>query len=320
MRCPFLRNALVKYCEASAYRKMIVDAARDAGHERCSSPSWPSCMAAASQSSGSIGLESCPFLHEARVEFCGGAPVPRYIPASDALLSHCNSDAHHFCEVWLAHADPTGERLLPLPGHEHHAIQGDGTALVDGIPVPLHLAYAANHMWLDVAGDGCCHVGIDAFLARIIGSVDKISFVATRAFDRPVAVLTVNGVDLQMVFPSPLHLATANVYLRTSLGKLTSDPYGAGWLFESMLPAHAAADPRDVGLVTGDVAAAWMQVESDRLTGYVHETLSHAGPDGTRLMADGGIAAANLAQQLGREDLLNLFSEFFSLHAGGRSS
>jgi len=142
MRCPFLQEALVKYCQASAYRKMIVDAARDAGHERCSSPSWHACRAAASHMDmdGASELESCPFLHEARVEYCGGAPVQRYIPASDALLSHCSSDAHRFCEVWLAHADPTGERLLPAPGHERHAIQGDGTPLVDGIPVPLHLS------------------------------------------------------------------------------------------------------------------------------------------------------------------------------------
>ena len=52
-----------------------------------------------------------------------------------------------------------------------------GTPLVDGIPVPLNLAYAPNHMWLDVGDDGCRHVGIDAFLARIIGTVDAISFV-----------------------------------------------------------------------------------------------------------------------------------------------
>jgi len=131
-------------------------------------------------------------------------------------------------------SDPTGGRLVVPAGRAPRRHPGDGTPLVDGIPVPLNLAYAPNHMWLDVGDDGCRHVGIDAFLARIIGNVDAISFVVPRGDGRPVAVLTVNGVDLQLAFPTPLRRAVANVYLRTSPAKLTSDPYGTGWLFESV--------------------------------------------------------------------------------------
>ncbi|MFA6958505.1 MAG: hypothetical protein WC538_21770 [Thermoanaerobaculia bacterium] len=319
MRCPFLREELVKYCQASAYRKMIVDAARDAGHERCSSPSWHSCPAAARHAVSPDELESCPFLSDARVEYCGGAAVPRYIPASDALLSHCNSDAHRFCEVFLAHADPTGERLVAPAGRAPRRHPGDGTPLVDGIPVPLNLAYAPNHMWLDVGDDGCRHVGIDAFLARIIGNVDAISFVVPRGDGRPVAVLTVNGVDLQLVFPMPLRRAVANVYLRTSPAKLTSDPYGTGWLFESVEQCSTApAD--DAGLRHGDDAARWMLTESSRLALHIHDALARRGNEGARFMADGGTPCPNLAAQLERGELLDLFNQFFSLHAAGRSS
>jgi glycine cleavage system H lipoate-binding protein len=298
---------------------MIVDAARDAGHERCSSPSWHSCPAAARHAVSPDELESCPFLHDARVEYCGGAAVPRYIPASDALLSHCNSDAHRFCEVYLAHADPTGERLVVPAGRALRHHPGNTTPLVDGIPVPLNLAYAPNHMWLDVGEDGCRHVGIDAFLARIVGDVEAIDFVVPRGDGRPVAVLTVNGVDLQLVFPATLRRAVANVYLRTSPSKLTSDPYGAGWLFESVEQCPAIAGDDD-GFKRGDDAARWMLTESSRLALHVHDALARRGNEGARFMADGGSPCANLAAQLERGELLDLFDQFFSLHSAGRSS
>lgn len=318
MRCPFLREELVKYCQASAFRKMIADAARDAGHERCSSPSWHSCPAAARHAVTHDQAERCPFLHDARVEYCAGAAVPRYIPASDALLSHCNSDAHRFCEVFLAHADPGGDRLpASREGGCHHP--GAGTPIVDGIPVPGHLAYAPNHLWLDVGDDGSRHVGIDAFLARIVGEVDAISFVVPRGDGRPVAVLTVHGVDLQLVAPTTLRRAVANVYLRTSPAKLTSDPYGAGWLFESVEPCPSA-DEQASGFRRGDDAARWMLTESSRLALHVHDTLSRRGSEGARFMADGGAPSAGLAAHLERGELLDLFNQFFSLHAAGRSS
>jgi glycine cleavage system H lipoate-binding protein len=320
MRCPFLREELVKYCQASAYRKMIVDAARDAGHERCSSSSWHSCPAAARHAVTPDDAGSCPWLHDARVEYCGGAAVPRYIPASDALLSHCNSDAHRFCEVFLAHADPTGERLPAPSGRGSRPSAGEGTPIVDGLPVPPRLGYAPNHTWLDVGEDGCRHVGIDAFLARVIGDVDAISFVLPRGDGRPVAVLTTHGVDLQLVSPTPLRRAVANVYLRTSPAKLTGDPYGAGWLFESVEPCDQSDSSAAAGLRHGDEAARWMLTESARLALHVHETLARRGSDGARFLADGGTPCAKLASHLERGELLDLFDQFFSLHSTGRSS
>ena len=32
-------------------------------------------------------------------------------------------------------------------------------------------------MWLDVGEDGICHAGIDAFLSRALGQVERISYV-----------------------------------------------------------------------------------------------------------------------------------------------
>ena len=296
MQCPFLRQARVRDCRASAYRKMILETPSQAAGERCSSPTYTECPAAAPRLAPHSEASHCPFLQESGVEYCGAASMTRFIPATDALLSRCNSDAHLYCDLFLSRIDPA--RVLS---------QGMNSDDFDDVSVPTHLWYAPNHMWLDVADDGLCHVGIDGFLARVLGAVEKVGFVTSRAADRPVAVLTVNGVDLQMVFPNVMQRTLANVYLR--------DPYGSGWLFEGR---ELASDPIRGGLLTGAAAAEWMQQEVERVTTFVHALTARPGPDGISLMADGGRLAPGFAAHLGRGELIDLVNEFFAPHTGWR--
>lgn len=315
MDCPFLREANVRSCGASAFRKMILETASAEG-ERCSTPRYVECAAAASRVELEPPAPHCPFLQESHAEFCGAAPVVQYIPASGGTLSRCHSDGHLYCDLYLAHADPEGARL---PARRR---SGAGeVADVDGIPLPIHLSYAPNHMWLDVSPDGYRHVGIDGFLASVLGSVEKVSFATARGNDRAIAVLTVNGVDMQLVFPNPLYRIAANSYLRTAPEKLTDDPYGAGYLFEALEPpASEWRDPVRDGLIDGPRAADWMRAESDRLTAFVHEQVARPDEDGARLPADGGRPGRGLAAHLDRDDLIVLYNEFFAPHCSLRRS
>lgn len=313
MRCRFLSDANVRFCEASAFRKMIAETAT--ADERCSSADWVSCPAAASRLPGEVDGTRCPFLQDALMQFCAAAPVRKYIPASDALLPRCNSDDHLYCELYLAKADPEGFRLPEPQTGSRRCPTAARPVTVDGIPVPSRLSYTPNHMWLDVAEDGHCHVGIDGFLAHVIGEVEKIGFVTSRTLDRPIAVLTVNGADLQMAFPNPLQNTAANFYLRTNSAKLTTDPYGAGWLFEGIEPtlhgAPAGAAMRS-GLIPAENAARWVYAEVMRLGEWVRARISQPCGDGSRLMTDGGTVERGLASRLDHEGVIDLFNEFFS--------
>ncbi len=316
MECPFLREANVRSCGGSAFRKMILETASADG-ERCSTDRYLDCPAAAARLDGKPAAPHCPFLQESHAEFCGAAPVVQYIPANGGALSRCHSDGHLYCELYLTHADPQGERL---PGTRRRTGYGD-VADIDGIPLPEHLSYAANHMWLDIAPDGYRHVGIDGFLANALGNVEKVSFATARGNDRAIAVLTVGGVDMQMAFPNPLYKIAANSYLRTAPEKLTEDPYGAGYLFEALEPPRSEwRDPVRDGLIEGARAADWMRAESERLTWFVHERLARPDEDGLRLPADGGRAACGLAAHLDRDDLIDLYNEFFAPHCSLRRS
>lgn len=309
MRCPFLREAQVKFCRASAFKKMIVRTADQPGHERCSSPGWLSCPVAKQHHEDQPDQSHCPFLQESLVQYCTAAPMSKFIPYTEAQLSRCGNEAHRYCEAFLSLAQPP-----PIPGSSLSTVPSTDEAMVEGIEVPDNLAYAPNHLWLDRGMDGSCHIGIDAFFAKVLGHLDGLSFITWKGVARPTAVLTVRGIDLQLAFPNPMAITGVNAHLRSHPEKIISEPYGAGWLFEGMEAKGWSFQENqgiDAGLIRGAEARAWMARESSRLSSFIHEEVTHVQGGGFALMADGGTPSDDLLQYLTREEALQLFNKFF---------
>lgn len=292
MTCPFLREAAVKYCETAAFRKLIPLAAAGRADEKCDSAAHGDCpvFRLQNQEAGSGG---CPYLRESLMQYCGAAPVARFVPYSESLLSRCGNDGFRYCELYLQMAHP-------------EPFASDTSA----IAAPDWLRYSANHMWLDATDDGSCHVGIDAFLSRALGEVDAISYVWERGRRRPAVVLTTAGLDVEVVFPNPLLLTNCNRYLRADPSKLSSDPYTGGWLFEGT-PVEGSLD----GLMSGAEAHAWMEEEQRRMNEFLQ---SWPSPENVPAMCDGGLFAAGVLRQIGRSQGLALVHEFFSPYANGK--
>ena len=169
-------------------------------------------------------------------------------------------------------------------------------------------------MWLNVAPDGSCHIGVDAFLAYVMGSVESRVILFESDGHRPGVVLNVGGVDLSLTFPLRLKITGNNYRLRSHPETLFEDSYGTGWLFEGQVSiTEIEVSTTSENLLSGEAAKQWMRDEMNRLSIFVHEHLNHPGETGEILVADGGGAAPNLAQHLEREELLELFSLFFTL-------
>ena len=223
-------------------------------------------------------------MRESLMQYCAAAGVTKFVPYSESLLSRCGGDGYRYCELYLAMAHPE------LPAEE--------TAL------PGWLRYAPNHMWLDVGEDGGCHVGIDAFFCRVLGKVERISYVWLAGKHRPAAILTVAGADLEVVFPNPLQLTGCNLYLRADPGRLTAEPYTGGWLFEGRALAETTEN-----LMDSAAARAWAERDERRMNEFLQQA------SGGHLAADGGTAAPGAAATLDREKLTELFHSFFSPYA-----
>jgi glycine cleavage system H lipoate-binding protein len=228
------------------------------------------------------------------MQYCGAAPVAKFVPYSESLLSRCGNDSYRYCELYLALAHPDANPAL-------------SAGEPDSIPMPGELQYAANHMWLDVTEDGACHAGIDAFLSRTLGKIDRISYVWTKGRRRPTAVLSAAGCDLEVVFPNEMLLTGCNLYLRADPARLAAEPYTGGWLFEG-----APLPETRRNLLQGTEAREWMEREERRMNEFVQQQLSSQSAP---LAADGGLFAAGVARHLDRDRMLALFHEFFSPYA-----
>lgn len=319
MRCPFLREAQVKSCCASTYKKMIVRTSGQAVHERCSSKDWVTCPSAKQHNESNPVVERCPFLQESLVQYCSAAPTSKYVPYNDGPSSHCVGDSHKYCELYLSmtkmdeHVEPAVSQQ-PGPSGQPHL-------MVHDIPVPSDLAFAPNHMWIDVADDRTCHVGVDGLLARVLGRIDGLSFVTTKGAACPTVALNVHGTDLMMTFPNQLVVTGLNTYLRSRPGNLTTHPYTLGWLFEGTDPKPHEGEPAqrpDDGCLRGKQALEWMTAETNRITGYVNERLLPSRQKEFVTMMDGGIFVDGLVNYLTREETLQFFNEFFSQTAKWR--
>jgi len=291
MTCPFLREAQVHFCHASSVRKLIpLNVAAGSGHadEKCSSAAYVTCRVYQSNPVDGAAGGPCPLLGESLMQYCAAAPVAKLVPFSESLLSRCGTDSHRYCQLYTAMANPMA-----------------ASDEVDGIAMPAELSYTANHLWLEVGEDGQCHAGIDAFLSRALGKVERIQYVWQQGLHRPAAILTAGGVDWEVVFPNPMLLTGCNLYLRANPGRLNSEPYTAGWLFEGSL-VEGTTD----NLMQAASARAWMERDVSR----IHEAVQR----GSGMAADGGLFAAGVLNCLDRESRPALFHEFFSPFASGK--
>lgn len=286
MTCPFLKEAQVKYCRAASLRKLIPLAQNGQAAGKCSSCSYTACTAFQARPAAGTGT-ACPYLDESLMQYCAAAPVAKFVPYSESLLSRCGNGGFRYCELYLGMAHPGGR-----------------ADEVDGTPIPGWLRYSANHLWLDTDEDGACHIGIDAFLGQALGRIDGVTFVWQKGLHRPAVVLTVEGADLELVFPNPLLLTRCNLYVRADPARIVAEPYTAGWLFEGTAEPDTAA-----GLLAPEQARTRMEDEQRRMNDFLqkqHETT-----------ADGGLPEAGILARLDREQRLSLFHEFFSPFAGG---
>lgn len=300
MNCPFLRDAHVRYCRSSSLSKMIVDTPGEAVDDRCSSRGFRECPTYRERPGEEAAGPPCPWLHQSLVQYCGAAPVRKFIPYSESPASRCHNEGHRYCELYLALA--------------HAGAETRSAANVDGIHMPDWLLYSANHMWLDPGADGTYHIGLDAFAARVVGRVDRISFVTLSGVKRPAVVLTTGALDVQLTFPNSMLITGTNVYLRANPLKLSEDPYSAGWLFRAEDAPHGARRLETAaisGTIRGAAVRPWLEQEVDRLSRFVHARLS--------MPADGGLFAEGILEHLDREAALQLVNEFFPPHATWRT-
>ena len=181
MRCPFLREAQVKYCQGSAIKKMIVRMQNVTIDERCTSNDYVNCPSLKQYHEEYTQRMRCPFLQESLVQYCSASSVTKYVPYSEASIIKCGNDSHKYCDLFLS---------VAATNDSYAAAENSREAIVDNIHLPEDRSYSTNHMWLDQSDDGMCHIGVDAFLTRIFQRIDAVNFLPPSNSNLQTVVLT----------------------------------------------------------------------------------------------------------------------------------
>lgn len=290
MKCPFLRESWVKFCQATPYKKVIEQTA-DSSADLCTSSAFCGCAVLREQRL-SPASPSCPFLHESRGQVCSQDPTVRFVPCSDQVLARCVTENHRYCEIYL---DATHH---PLPAHK--------TCGASPADIPPGFFVTRNHMWLDISTECDCHIGMDALLTRLLGRIEKLSFVTTEGEQRPSVLITIRGEKVHLVFPNPMRITSPNAQARVAPERVFYDPYGAGWLFEGTEPPGTEIRH---GLLSGEQAQLWMEHEVQRATEMILRRTSEVRE--RPLAADGGSLVPGILRQLKRNQILQFFDELF---------
>jgi glycine cleavage system H protein len=161
---------------------------------------------------------------------------------------------------------------------------------------PAGLFYGRGHTWMRVGDDGTLETGIDDFLNRAIGPVEKIEVLSEgTAVGRgePFARLTQG--DLAVWVRSPVSGVIKWANSAAQPDQLEQDPYGAGWLAR-IEPKASGLDFS--GLRFGNQVAEWIRAEALRFGRFL------AGFEPRYAMAnlqDGGVPVARRLWALGPE-------------------
>src|ERR1035438_10116399 len=96
MACPFLHEVQVKYCRTSAVRKLIPLAQGAAAEGRCVSADHAQCKAFQMEPQVEASDGACPYLTESLMQYCGAAPVTKFVPFSESSLTRCGRQSFRY--------------------------------------------------------------------------------------------------------------------------------------------------------------------------------------------------------------------------------
>lgn len=211
----------------------------------------------------------CPFLEITKVGFCRGFPVKKMIPLHDFASGRglCNSPGYEECSVYkeVSHSQKNLEE-------------------VRGFKLRLDYLYHPGHTWVLPGEDNLAKVGIDDFAQRLIGKIEKVTFlpVHSSVSENSVCLLLSSGKRmLKLMAPANGIVRDTNSIITTQPGLINIDPYNSGWIFSMELTGDGIS-----GLFYGNTAKRWLRSEIERLLRIVNEETGITATDGGEPLFD----------------------------------
>jgi len=182
-------------------------------------------------------------------------------------------------------------------------VQSNAISLVDWFTLAENYQYHQGHAWAQVNNNERVKVGVDDFVQKLIGKVDKILLPRKGALVRQGEqgfAFQIDGKTIPVLAPVEGEVVKVNEAVLNDPDKLQNDPYGEGWLFE-VQSRNWQKDKSN--LFSGDLAKAWLRQHVDRISELMTSRMGV-------VLQDGGAIAPGFARELEPEHWDDLTSEF----------
>ena len=165
------------------------------------------------------------------------------------------------------------------------------------------------HAWARLSTDSSIRVGIDTFLAGVIGDIDDVELPPRGAqVKRGERLFRLRAGERMLDVLSPIEGEVIGAHAETESRpwSVAMDPYGVGWVV-----SMRSAQPKEglVALKTGPAATAFLREELRRWTDFVS---SRTRVGGQPVLADGAMPVRGAAAQLDDADWGEFVRSFVS--------
>jgi glycine cleavage system H protein len=173
--------------------------------------------------------------------------------------------------------------------------------------LPNGMALASNHMWAREEPDGSTKLGLDGFLARLLGKPDEVllpSRKATIAHDTTPISFRMYDKTLRLQVPVAGKVIAVNRSVLHNPRLVAKDPYGKGWLLKvKRIPSL----DRSENFVVADPGR-WLREQIERSVSFFR---ARSATPHLATLQDGGVFTEGLLRDLGQETL-NEFNRTFA--------
>jgi glycine cleavage system H protein len=290
MKCPFLEEVVVRYCQAYPIRKMIP----------CSSEE-NTCV-------GKEHFQCETFKEMARANFKMEEIAMTKVESKSQEYPSLKASSNFFPPYW---SQICRHSNCPACIYRNQCYAAEGKwlkepVLVSGFVMQRGLHFSRAHTWAKTRKVEAVRVGFDDFAQKLLGNITKV--------DLPEKGSTVKqgenswsvkcgsrSADLLSPIDGEVIEVNQKLFKDTSL--INKDPYGNGWVL-TLKPYHLEKNLRL--LYQGDQAKTWLENDADRLHRRVEKDLGVT-------VADGGQLIQAISKRIPAKEWKKLVHDFLQL-------
>jgi glycine cleavage system H protein len=190
-------------------------------------------------------------------------------------------------------------------------VQARANAMPERFLIPKGFFIGRAHTWVELLYSGQARIGLDDFMQKIIGKIDKLEVVPMNSnVRRGEPLILVRHGNRTLTIPAPMsgRVERVNLDLLRDPQKLHHDPYVSGWIAE-IHPTDMAADVKSLSIA--EEAARWLRGEVSRFRDFIRAQAAAPAIAGATML-DGGVPLTGVMEQFNENTWQAFENEFLA--------